>query len=68
MARNIYAPTEAECEEKLAQLIVQMKKGGLSTVSNRVCGWLCGQKPLRHVVFQVRTGAVPGDELHQCLQ
>jgi len=26
MARNIYAPTEAECEKKLAQLIVQMKK------------------------------------------
>lgn len=26
MARNIYAPTEAECEEKLAQLIVQMKE------------------------------------------
>lgn len=25
MARNIYAPTEEECEEKLAQLIVQMK-------------------------------------------
>ncbi len=25
MARNVYAPTEAECEEKLAQLIVQMK-------------------------------------------
>lgn len=25
MARNTYAPTEAECEEKLAQLIVQMK-------------------------------------------
>ena len=25
MARNIYAPTEAECEKKLAQLIVQMK-------------------------------------------
>lgn len=25
MVRNIYAPTEAECEEKLAQLIVQMK-------------------------------------------
>lgn len=25
MARNIYAPTEAECEEELAQLIVQMK-------------------------------------------
>ena len=25
MARNIYAPTEDECEEKLAQLIVQMK-------------------------------------------
>ena len=26
MARNIYASTEAECEEKLAQLIMQMKK------------------------------------------
>ena len=26
MARNIYAPTEAECEEKLAQLIAQMKE------------------------------------------
>ena len=26
MARNIYAPTEAECEEKLAQLIMQMKE------------------------------------------
>ena len=26
MARNIYAPTEAECEEKLAQLIEQMKE------------------------------------------
>lgn len=26
MARNIYAPTEAECEEKLAQLITQIKK------------------------------------------
>jgi len=26
MARNIYAPTEAECEEKLAQLISQMKE------------------------------------------
>ena len=26
MARNIYAPTETECEEKLAQLIVQMKE------------------------------------------
>jgi len=26
MARNVYAPTEAECEEKLAQLIVQMKE------------------------------------------
>ena len=25
MTRNIYAPTETECEEKLAQLIVQMK-------------------------------------------
>ena len=25
MARNIYAPTEAECEEKLAELILQMK-------------------------------------------
>lgn len=25
MARNIYAPTEEECEKKLAQLIVQMK-------------------------------------------
>ncbi len=25
MARNVYAPTEAECEEKLARLIVQMK-------------------------------------------
>ena len=25
MARNIYTPTEKECEEKLAQLIVQMK-------------------------------------------
>ncbi len=26
MARNVYAPTEAECEEKLAMLIVQMKE------------------------------------------
>jgi hypothetical protein len=26
MARNIYAPTEAECEEKLAQLIAEMKE------------------------------------------
>lgn len=26
MARNIYAPTEAECEEKLARLIAQMKE------------------------------------------
>jgi integrase len=26
MARNIYAPTEAECEEKLAELIAEMKK------------------------------------------
>ena len=26
MARNVYAPTEAECEEKLAQLIAQMKE------------------------------------------
>ena len=26
MARNIYAPTKAECEEKLAQLIEQMKE------------------------------------------
>ena len=26
MARNIYAPTEAECEKKLAQLIAQMKE------------------------------------------
>jgi integrase len=26
MARNIYAPTEAECEEKLARLIEQMKE------------------------------------------
>ena len=26
MARNVYAPTEAECEEKLAQLISQMKE------------------------------------------
>ena len=26
MARNIYAPTEAECEEKLAQLIEQMRE------------------------------------------
>ena len=26
MARNIYAPTEAECEEKLAMLIMQMKQ------------------------------------------
>ena len=26
MARNIYAPTEAECEEKLAQMIAQMKE------------------------------------------
>ena len=25
IARNVYAPTKAECEEKLAQLIVQMK-------------------------------------------
>ena len=25
MARNIYAPTEAECEEKLAQMIREMK-------------------------------------------
>ena len=26
MARNIYAPTESECEQKLAQLIKEMKK------------------------------------------
>ena len=26
MARNIYAPTEAECEEKLAALIAEMKQ------------------------------------------
>ena len=26
MARNIYAPTEAECEEKLAVLITEMKQ------------------------------------------
>ena len=26
MARNIYAPTEAECEEKLAILIAEMKQ------------------------------------------
>ena len=26
MARNIYAPTEAECEEKLAVLIAEMKQ------------------------------------------
>ena len=26
MARNIYAPTEAECEEKLATLITEMKQ------------------------------------------
>ena len=26
MARNIYVPTETECEEKLAQLIAQMKE------------------------------------------
>ena len=26
MARNVYARTEAECEEKLAELIVEMKK------------------------------------------
>ena len=26
MARNIYAPTEAECEEKLATLIAEMKQ------------------------------------------
>ena len=25
MARNIYTPTDEECEEKLAQLIVRMK-------------------------------------------
>lgn len=25
MTRNIYAPTETECEEKLAQLIAEMK-------------------------------------------
>jgi len=26
MARNVYAPTETECEEKLAGMIVQMKR------------------------------------------
>ena len=26
MARNVYATTEAECEEKLAMLIAQMKE------------------------------------------
>ena len=26
MARNVYAQTEAECEEKLAALIAEMKK------------------------------------------
>ncbi len=26
MTRNVYAPTETECEEKLAEMIVQMKK------------------------------------------
>jgi len=26
MARNVYAPTQAECEEKLARLIAQMKE------------------------------------------
>ena len=27
MARNVYAKTEAECEEKLAELIREMKAG-----------------------------------------
>ncbi len=26
MTRNVYASTEAECEEKLAEMILQMKK------------------------------------------
>ncbi len=26
MARNVYAPTEAECEKKLAGMILQMKR------------------------------------------
>ena len=26
MARNVYAPTEEECERKLTELIVEMKK------------------------------------------